>query len=106
MIMIATQPITHIRVDSKGVAWIDDTNVKVVEVAVDKLSRNSTPEEMQKEYPHLSLAQIYAALAYYHDHKKLFDPQIERDLHDVSALREAVVSPPKADQLRARKRRS
>ena len=104
--MIATQPITHIRVDSKGVAWIDDTNVKVVEVAVDKLSRNSTPEEMQKEYPHLSLAQIYAALAYYHDHKKLFDAQIERDLHDVSALREAVVSPPKADQLRARKRRS
>ena len=101
MIMIAAEPMTHVRLDSKGVAWIDDTNVKVLEVAVDKLSHHSTPEEMQKEYPHLSLAQIYAALAYYHDHKKQFDAQIEKDLREVSTLREAAGPPPKADQLRA-----
>ena len=45
--MIAAEPVTHIRLDSKGTAWIDDTNVKVIELAVDKLSRQSTPEEMQ-----------------------------------------------------------
>ncbi len=28
-----------------------------------------TPDKIKKEYPQLSLIQIYAALVYYHDHK-------------------------------------
>jgi uncharacterized protein (DUF433 family) len=56
---------THIRLDDKGVAWIDDTRVKVIEVAIDKIAHGSSPEEMHFQYPHLSLGQIHAALAYY-----------------------------------------
>jgi len=104
--MIAAEPLTHIRLDANGVAWIDATNVKVIEVAVDKLAHHSTPEEMQAQYPHLTLSQIYAALAYYHDHKEQFDTQIQNDLREVSALRESASEPPKAQQLRALKRRS
>ena len=48
----------HIRLDDGGVAWIDDTNVKVIEVVLDKLAHGSSPEEMHFQYPHLSLAQI------------------------------------------------
>jgi uncharacterized protein (DUF433 family) len=103
--MIAVEPITHIRLDANGVAWIDATNVKVIEVAVDKLAHHCTAEEIQAQYPHLSLSQIYAALAYYHDHKEQFDAQIQKDLREVGAVRETAGEPPKADQLRALKRR-
>jgi hypothetical protein len=37
---------SHIRLDEKGAAWIDDTNVKVMEVVLDKLAHPSSPEEM------------------------------------------------------------
>jgi uncharacterized protein (DUF433 family) len=104
--MLATEPVTHIRLDAKGTAWIDETNVKVIEVVVDKQARGSTPEEMAREYPHLSLGQIYAALAYYHDHKEQLDAQIQKDLREVNTLREAAGEPPKAAQLRAMKRRA
>ena len=36
-----------------------------------------SPEQIQQEiYPHLSLAQIYDALSYYHDHTAEIDAQI------------------------------
>jgi uncharacterized protein (DUF433 family) len=103
--MIAAEPLTHIRLDENGVAWIDDANVKVIEIAVEKISRNSTPEQMRAEYPHLTLGQIYAALAYYHDHQEQFDMQIRADRSEIAALREAAGAPPKADELRAAKKR-
>jgi len=76
----------HIRLDDAGTAWIDDTNVKVVEVVLDKLAHGSSPEEMHFQYPHLSLAQIYAALSYYHDHQEAFDKEIQRQLAEIDAL--------------------
>jgi uncharacterized protein (DUF433 family) len=73
---------THIHLDDQGRAWIDDSNVKVIEVVLDKLAHNSSPEEMHAQYPHLSLAQIHAALAYYYDHKAEFDAEIDRGLRE------------------------
>ena len=57
---------TLIELDERGGAWITGTKVKVIEVATDKLAHGSSPEEMHLQYPHLSLAQIYAALTYYY----------------------------------------
>ena len=75
--------VTHIQVDDHGVAWIDNTNVKVIEVVLDKLAHGSSAEEMHFQYPHLSLAQIYAALAFYHDHQLEMDSEIDRRLAEV-----------------------
>jgi uncharacterized protein (DUF433 family) len=60
------------------VAWIDNTNVKVVEVVLDKIANGSSPEEMHLQYPHLSLAQIHAALAYYYDNQDALETEVER----------------------------
>lgn len=76
----------HICLDNAGVAWIDDTNVKVIEVVLEKLAHGSSPEEIHFQYPHLSLAQVYAALSYYHDHQVEFDAEIQRQLEEVDAL--------------------
>ena len=68
----------HIGIDDHGVAWIRGANVKVIEVALDKLAHGSSPEEMHFQYPHLSLAQIHAALSYYYDHQLELDAEIQR----------------------------
>ena len=49
--------------DERGVAWIDDSNTKVVEVILDHVSGKSA-ERILEAHPHLSLPQIYAVVAY------------------------------------------
>jgi uncharacterized protein (DUF433 family) len=76
---------TLIEVDEQGVAWISGTRVKVLEVAADKLAHGSSPEEMHFQYPHLSLAQVYAALAYYYEHQPEFDAEVMRQAERAKA---------------------
>jgi uncharacterized protein (DUF433 family) len=38
-----------------------------------------TPEEIQRELPHLTLAQIYDALSYYFDNQEAIDEEIAED---------------------------
>ena len=85
--MIATASSTHIRVDKSGVAWIDDTNVKVVEVMLDHLAYGHSPEEIHLQHPHLSLAQIHAAFTYYFDHQAALDAELARRYARTEALR-------------------
>jgi uncharacterized protein (DUF433 family) len=70
----------HIEIDEHGVAWVAGANVKVVEVALDKIAHGSSPEEIHFQHPHLSLSQVHAALAYYYDHQAELDAEIERRL--------------------------
>ena len=38
-----------------------------------------TPEQIVSEFPHLTLADIHAALAYYHDHREAMNAEIKAD---------------------------
>ena len=81
-------PMPHIWLDERGRAWIDDTNVKVIEVVLDKLGPDRlTPDQIHEEHDHLSLAQIHAAFTYYYDHQAEFDAEIERQDRMVDELR-------------------
>jgi len=85
--MLVVDPIIHIRRDETKVAWIDDTNTKVIEVAMDEVAYGWDAAEIHTAHPHLSLGQIHAALAFYHDHKNEFDAQIERQMANYRRLR-------------------
>ena len=98
---MSTVTTTHIHLDPRGVAWIDDTNVKVIEVVLDKIAHGSSPEEMHFQYPHLSLGQIHAALSYYHDHQDTLDTEIQHQLEASDALAEATADSPARRRLRA-----
>jgi uncharacterized protein (DUF433 family) len=91
---------THIYLDDRGVAWIDDTNVKVIEVVVDRVAWQWGPEAIRLQHPHLSLAQVHAALAYYYDHQADFDAQMARDTQEAEALRAQAGESPVAKRLR------
>lgn len=99
MAMIAAP---HIKQDDRGVAWVDDTNVKVIEVVLDRLAYGWSPEEIHFQHPGLSLAQIHASLAYYYDHQTELDTEIAGQQEEVRRLREQAGESPLVARLKAR----
>ncbi len=95
----------HVTRADDGVAWITGTKVKVVEIVADRLAHGSSPEELHFQYPHLSLAQIHSALAYYYDHQTELEADIARRLEQVEALRAKAAGQPVRKELLARRRR-
>ena len=75
-----------------------------VEVVLDKMAHNSSPEEMHEQHPHLSLAQIHAALSYYYEHQDEVDADIERRERYVEELRAQQKNPLTRAELEARLR--
>lgn len=75
---------SHIIIDKDGHAWIDATNVKVIEVVLDHIAYGWSPEEIHWQHPHLTLAQIYAALAHYHDNRASMDAEIDSRLESAN----------------------
>jgi len=61
-----------------GKAAIGATRVRVNNV-VFLHKRGKTADEIRVEYPNLTYAQIYAALAYYHDHKDEIEAELAED---------------------------
>src|SRR4051812_20018782 len=59
-----------------GVPYIEGTQTKVIEVALDEIAYGWDAAEMQRQHPHLSLGQLHSALAYYHDHQQELDRDI------------------------------
>jgi len=91
---------SHILLDENGVAWIGDTNTKVIEVVLDKMAYGWSPEEIHFQHSYLSLAQIHAALTYYYDHKEAIDAEIDRQEKEIEALMEQSKDSPLRQRLR------
>jgi uncharacterized protein (DUF433 family) len=94
--------LSHIWLDDRGVAWIDATNVKVIEVAAEWRSTGMSPEEMvYQHYGSPNLAQTMAALTYYLDNQAAFDAEIDRRATEADRLRAANLDSPGRRRLRA-----
>jgi uncharacterized protein (DUF433 family) len=89
---------THIEIDPTGRAWIVGANTKVVEVV---LAYGWSPEEMHLQHPHLSLAQIHSALAYYYDHQAEIDLEIADQIAEYAKLRAGAENSPLRTKLRS-----
>jgi uncharacterized protein (DUF433 family) len=70
----------HIELDADGDPAITGANTKVVIVAIDRLAHHWDANEIQRQRPHLTLGQIYAALAYYYDHEEELNRRIQQRL--------------------------
>ena len=76
----------HIETTKDGVPVITGTRTKVLEVVLDRLAHHWDADEIHRQHPHLSLSQIYAALAYYHDHQDELDRDIAARLRKVEDI--------------------
>jgi len=91
----------HIHLDERGVAWIDDRNVKVIEVALDMISHGATAEQIYKMHGgYLSMSQIHAALSHYFDHRADYDAEIERQVREDDEARATAPESPVFAKLR------
>jgi uncharacterized protein (DUF433 family) len=84
---------TQIELDSQGVAWVGGTRVKVTEIVLDKMAYGWSPEEIHFQHPHLSLAQIHAALTYYYENQVALDARIRKSLDEGDRLTAEVSDP-------------
>ena len=87
--MTATETNSHIALDERGRAWINGKNVKVVEVVLDHVAYGWSADAIHEQHPHLSLAEIHSALAFFYDHTPEFDAQIAQQEDALKALRAA-----------------
>lgn len=102
--MLAETRYEHIILNELQVPMIAGTSIKVVELVLDHLAYGWSPEELHFQHPHLSMGQIYSALAYYWDHKTVLDVDIERRLGRVEAAKSSIKVPSLAERLHAHRR--
>lgn len=81
-------PKGQITLNDEGVAFIDDTRTKVVEVITEAIHLGRDVEEIHRQHPHLSRAQIRAAISYYEEHREEIDADIERRYQLAEDLRQ------------------
>jgi uncharacterized protein (DUF433 family) len=70
----------------RGKPRIAGTRIKVEQVVLWHERQGMSPAEIVSKWPHLTLADVHAALTYYHDHREA----IEADLADGERLFEEV----------------
>lgn len=78
----------HILLDDRQVPFIKGTSMKVVELVTSVQAYGWSPEELHFQYPHLSMSQIYSALAYSWEHKAEIDADMKRRFEYSEKLRQ------------------
>ena len=92
----------HILVNEAGIPTIAGTDVKVLELVLERTAYGWSPEELHYQHPFLSLGQIYSALAYYYDHQEEIDKDIERRLQLIDQIQKEKGPSPLAARLKAK----
>lgn len=90
--------------DDENVARLAGTRIKVAQIALERTRLGLTPEQIQTSHPHLSLVQVYVALAYYEGHRDTVEAQIAASLAYADQARQEAGPSPLAARLRARGR--
>lgn len=77
-----------------GKPCIEGHRIAVHDIAVARYFHDYTPEQIAREaYPTVTLAQVYAALLYYQEHKDEIDREIAEEAADIKARAQADRSP-------------
>jgi uncharacterized protein (DUF433 family) len=85
-----------------GKPRIAGSRIQVKQIAMMHERQGLSPSDIVSEFPHLTLSGIYAALAYYHDHREAINAEIAADRAWYEEQREKHPSKLK-DALKARK---
>ncbi len=68
--------------------------VRVAMIVMDYLAYGWSPDEIRRQHPHLTLAEVHAAMGYYYDHQDEIDGEITTELEEVDrALQKPKRSP-------------
>jgi len=98
--MLAETRYEHVVLNETHVPLISGTTMKVVELVLAQTAYGWTAEELHIQFSHLTLGQIYSALAYYWDHREELDIDIENRIKKVDAIRKSMPISPLVKRLK------
>ncbi len=82
--MVGTLPVIREHIVSTpgtcgGKPRIAGSRVRVKDVVIWHVHQGMAPAKIVSDFPHLTLADVHAALAYYHDHREVMNAEITAD---------------------------
>src|SRR3954468_14544726 len=75
--------------------------IRVAQIVIDYLNHGWSADEICIHYPHLRLAEVHSAMAYYFDHQSAIDGEIEEEQRLIEASRNNAKPTPVELRLRA-----
>jgi hypothetical protein len=63
-------------------------------IVADYLWRGWSAEEIARQYPHLTLAEVHAAMTYYFDHRSEIEDELIAEYRDVEDWKNTHPTPP------------
>jgi len=84
-----------------GKPIIVGTRIKVSHIAIEYEQMGMTPDEIVVAHPHLTLAEVHAALSYYYDHIHEINADIRAGEEFVEQLRKEYPTDPLQEKRRA-----
>jgi hypothetical protein len=100
MAVAVTYP--HIEKDGSPAHLQRLPRIRVSQIVVDYLNHGWSADEIVIHYPHLRLAEVHSALAYYFDHQPEIDGEIESEQRLIDLSRMNTQPSPVELRLRAR----
>ncbi|MCI0333957.1 MAG: DUF433 domain-containing protein [Planctomycetes bacterium] len=83
--MSTTTTYPHIVKDSGSPARLEShPRTRVAMIVMDYLGRGLGPEDIVRHYPYLTLAEVHAAMTYYHDNQQEIDAEIQSELSQLN----------------------
>jgi uncharacterized protein (DUF433 family) len=83
MNMIATTYPHIVKEDVQPARMEKHPRVRVAMLVMDYLAYGWSPDEIRRQHPHLTLAEVHAAMGYYYDHQQEIDAEITEELEEV-----------------------
>jgi uncharacterized protein (DUF433 family) len=78
-----------IKEDDKPARFERHPRVRVAQIVMDYLAYGWSADEIHRQHPHLTLAEVHAAMGYYYDHQAEIDAEIAAELEEVDQALEA-----------------
>lgn len=63
------------------------SRIRVAQIVMDYLAHGWSPEEMCRQHPYLTPAEVHAAMSYYYDHQQALDAEIAEDVRRYEEVR-------------------
>ncbi len=91
---------------SDGPARIEQhPRIRVCMIVADYLFRGWSAEEIARQYPYLSLAEVHAALTYYFDHREAIEDELLAEDREAQDWKQAHPTAPLLLRLKTQARR-
>ena len=66
--------------------------IRVAQIVADHIGNGWSAEEIVRQYPHLTAAEVHAALGYYYDHRDEIDAELTAEVSALDAADEKAPS--------------